>query len=96
MRTPLIRQWVFLLLLIAAAGAATPAQERDRSKIPDKYKWNVADIYPDVSAWRTAKTALEAELPKLRGYEGKLSSSPRVLADAQRVVDDRVCARGDA
>jgi oligoendopeptidase F len=82
MRTPLIRQWVLLLLLIAAAGAATAAQERDRSKIPDKYKWNLADIYPDVSAWRTAKTALEAELPKLRGYEGKLSSSPRVLADA--------------
>ena len=82
MRTPLVRHWLFFLILIAVAGAATPAQERDRSKIPDKYKWNLADIYPDVAAWRTAKTALEAELPKLRGYEGKLASSPKVLADA--------------
>jgi oligoendopeptidase F len=82
MRNPLVRRWAVFLVLIAAAGAATLAQERDRSRIPDKYKWNLADIYPDVSAWRAAKTKLEAELPRLRAYEGKLASSPQVLADA--------------
>ena len=34
---------------------STAAQERDRAKIPDKYKWNLADIYPSEEAWRTAK-----------------------------------------
>ncbi|MGH8187717.1 MAG: hypothetical protein ACREUC_14240, partial [Steroidobacteraceae bacterium] len=81
MRNPLVRRCV-VLLVVAAAGAAVLAQERDRSRIPDKYKWNLADIYPDVSAWRAAKTTLEAELPKLRAHEGTLASSPRVLADA--------------
>jgi oligoendopeptidase F len=67
---------VFALTLVAAA------QERDRSKIPDKYKWNLADIYPDVAAWRAAKEKLAAELPKIRSYQGKLGSSAKPLADA--------------
>ena len=69
-------------LALSALAAAGVAQERDRSKIPDKYKWNLADVYPDVSAWRAAKTKLEAELPKMRSYQGRLGSSPAVLADA--------------
>jgi hypothetical protein len=30
----------------------TIGQERDRAKVADKYKWNLADIYGDVPAWR--------------------------------------------
>jgi oligoendopeptidase F len=70
------------LLLLAALTVAAAAQERDRAKVPDKYKWNLADIYPDVAAWRAAREKLAAELPKIRSYEGKLASSPAVLADA--------------
>ena len=33
-------------------------------------------------AWRAAKTKVEAELPKLRSYQGKLGSSAQALADA--------------
>jgi len=65
-----------LLTLIAAA------QERDRAKIPDRYKWNLADIYPNDAAWRTAKDKLAAEIPQLKQYRGKLASSAATLADA--------------
>ncbi len=85
MRDSLIRRRFRTLLLvtaIAALGAAGLAQERDRNKIPDKYKWNLADIYPDVAAWRSAKAKMEARLPKLRDFQGRLGSSPQVLADA--------------
>src|SRR5687768_13904059 len=70
------------LLVIVALTVATAAQDRDRSKIPDKYKWNLADIYPDVAAWRAAKEKLAAELPGIRSYQGKLGSSAQALADA--------------
>jgi oligoendopeptidase F len=46
------------LVVAAALAVATltvVAQERNREKIPDKYKWNLADIYPSVDAWRAAK-----------------------------------------
>ena len=70
------------LLVIVAITGAMSAQERDRSKIPDKYKWNLADIYPDVAAWRAAKDKLAAELPKIRTYQGTLGSSAAKMADA--------------
>jgi len=60
----------------------TAGQDRDRSAIAEEYKWNLADIYPDVAAWRAAKDAIAPELPRLRGFEGRLGSSAQVLADA--------------
>ena len=58
------------------------SQERDRAKIDSKYKWNLADIYPSVTAWRAAKEKMTAQIPGIRQYAGKLGSSPQVLADA--------------
>ena len=58
------------------------AQERDRVKVEDKYKWNLTDIYPSVGAWRAAKDKVKAQIPSMRQYAGKLGSSPPVLADA--------------
>jgi oligoendopeptidase F len=76
---------VRLFVIVAALAALTlaaVAQERDRAKIPEKYTWNLAEIYPDVTTWRAAKTRIETELPKLRSYQEKLGSSPQALADA--------------
>src|SRR5687767_6394249 len=58
------------------------AQERDRAKVEDKYKWNLTDIYPSLQAWRAAKDKVRAEIPTIRQYAGKLASSPQTLADA--------------
>ena len=66
------------------ASQATPAfsQERDRSKIPDQYKWDLTALFPSDDAWRASKEKLVAQLPELRKPQGKLASSARVLADA--------------
>jgi len=61
---------------------AAAAQESDRSRIPDRLKWNLSDIYPTDAAWRAAKEKLAAEIPSLRQFQGKLGSSPATLADA--------------
>lgn len=53
--------------------------ERDRNKIPDKYKWNLTDIFPDDEGWRDAKAKLLSELPGIEGFRGKLSESPQNL-----------------
>ena len=62
--------------------ALTAEQDRDRSAIGHKYKWNLTDLYPDDASWRAAKDAIARELPTLRGYQGRLGSSAQVLADA--------------
>ena len=74
-----------LLVAVAAIAVASlhgAAQQRDRAQIEDRYKWNLADIYPSVDAWRAAKERIQKELPKIGQFKGKLVSSPSTLADA--------------
>jgi oligoendopeptidase F len=68
--------------LAFALTLTTTAQERDRSQIADKYKWNLAEIYPSDAAWRQAKDQLAAALPGLASYKGTLGSSAARLGDA--------------
>src|SRR5262245_1564898 len=75
-------RWFLTAAACAGLTFSVLAQERDRSKFPDKYKWNLADIYPSKTEWRTAKDKLVADLPQLRQYQGKLTSSASTLADA--------------
>jgi oligoendopeptidase F len=67
--------------LSACLAIAVSAQERDRSKIPDSLKWNLADIYASDAAWRGAKEAFAAELPTLGRFKGKLTATAGSLAD---------------
>ena len=68
--------------IVAMLSLTLLAQERDRSRIPDKYKWNLADIYQTDGAWRAAKDTLAAALPQLGQYRGTLTSSAATLANA--------------
>ncbi len=75
---------VLAVLSVVALTVSVVAQEleRDRSKIPDKHKWNLSDIYPSDAAWRTAKERLAKEIHGLGQYRGRLTLSAVVLADA--------------
>jgi oligoendopeptidase F len=70
------------LVLFAVSTPVSQAQERDRSKLSDEYKWDLTAIYPSDQAWRAAKEKLASELPKLREFQGALASSASRLADA--------------
>jgi oligoendopeptidase F len=58
------------------------AQERDRSQVADKYKWDLTHIYPTDEAWQKAKQNLLADMPTLSAFKGTLASSAATLADA--------------
>ena len=72
---------IALVSAVLGLTLTVAAQERDRSNIPDKYKWNLADLYPSDAAWRAAKDAFAAELPSIGKFKGRLMSSPSTLAD---------------
>ena len=71
-----------LALALTALTITLGAQSRDRSQTPDRFTWNLADLYPSQTAWRAAKDTLAADVPKLRAFQGTLASSGRALADA--------------
>ena len=70
------------VLGIAGIIITSTGQERDRSKMPDKYKWNLADIYPSEAAWREARDKFKDESAQIAQYKGRLMSSAATLAAA--------------
>jgi oligoendopeptidase F len=70
------------MVLFAASTLPSIAQERDRNKIPDEFKWDLTAIYPSDQAWRADKDKLVSQLPELRQFQGALGSSASRLADA--------------
>lgn len=66
-------------LLMFCLAAWTPLlsvpQNRDRGKLPDSTKWNLAEIYPSDAAWQEAKQKFLKELPAVQTYQGTLGKS---------------------
>ena len=72
MRSPL-RQLSTALAVVALSISAA-AQERDRAKIPEKFKWDLGDIYRNEAAWRAAKDKLSADIQALGSFKGKVAA----------------------
>ena len=64
------------------------AQEHDRSKIPDQYKWDLTHIYANNEAWQKAKEKLVAEIPEIEKYKKTLGTSAQQLLGCLDLVTD--------
>jgi oligoendopeptidase F len=64
-----------LLMVSAAARAA------ERSEIPEKYKWNLRDLFATEADWKKAKDGLAADIPNLTKYQGRLGESATVFLE---------------
>jgi oligoendopeptidase F len=62
-------------------------KERDRTYIPEKYQWDLRDIYPDDASWETAKKDFSEKLPQISTFAGKLSESSEHLLHCLELVD---------
>jgi oligoendopeptidase F len=71
-----------IAVLAVALPATMFAQERDRSKVADRYKWDLAPLYTSEAEWRAAKDKLESELPSISQHKGTLAISGQHLYSA--------------
>jgi oligoendopeptidase F len=67
-----IRLFALAVLLSVAAIQLTA---KDRSEIPDKYKWKTSDLFATENAWVQSKDDVASRIPKLAGFKGKLGVS---------------------
>lgn len=84
--------WVAALgFLVAAPGvlaqdpagaAEEPLFYETRDEIPLEYRWDVGAIFADRAAWDAAREKVEAALPGLEEFRGRLGESPETLAAA--------------
>ena len=79
---------VFIILIGFIATGLT--QTLERKDVPEKYKWNLADIYPTVEAWQADVDLLNTEVEKLGEFKGTLGESSESLLNALKTSNDLV------
>jgi len=77
LKRALFGAWVAFM----AVCLAGPAKAVERSDIPNKYQWDMKDLYIDEEAWAAAKQALVKDIPSLSQWQGKLGASAASLLD---------------
>ena len=70
--------WGFVLIFVATIGSA---QVWERNQIPEKYTWNLNDIYATDADWEKARSEVSARFDEIQNYQGKLSKSPKTLLE---------------
>ena len=67
---------------------ATATRSRNRLEIADKYKWNLADIFPGWPEWEEAYRKLEAGIDRYTALKGTLAEGPHRLLEAYKLSDE--------
>ena len=57
-------------------------QSPQRSDVPDKYKWNLADMYPALADWQADIKKVEGNIDDFASYKGKLGENSQNLLNA--------------
>ncbi len=74
-------------VLAATVMAAASVLAADRADIPEKYTWNLADIYPSVTAWSQARADVEKKIGELTPFRGHMGDSGQTLLKALRTQE---------
>jgi oligoendopeptidase F len=74
----IIKTSLLFLVIILLFGNLN-AQTRERSEVPDKYKWDLSVLYGSTEAWQQAKDKLAEKVEMLDDNKGKLNESAETL-----------------
>ena len=91
----LLAGWLALTLFAGLALAQSQTGDvPERSKVDDKYKWHLYDMFKAKDAaeadqrWEADLKTIDAAIPSLKSYEGKISKSPDDLLAFFKVMED--------
>ena len=79
---------LFLVVILFCFANNSFTQNLERSKVDEKYKWNLSEVYPSVDAWQTEVNNISAKIDKLPDFKGKLGSNVETLYSALRTYFD--------
>ena len=80
------------LTFYSPSDVATPeppqVRSRRRDEVPDRFKWNLTDIFPDWTTWEGGYKQLEAGIDRYAALKGTLSQGPDALLRAFRLSEE--------
>jgi oligoendopeptidase F len=88
MRCVLFRVIGFLCTAALVTSAVPPANAVERSEIPEKYTWNLKDVFPGEAVWKAARANALKRIPEIARFKGSLSDSADALLRALTAVMD--------
>src|SRR4026208_1321345 len=65
-----------------ASTPQPPARTRNRLEIPDRFKWNLLDIFQNWDEWEAAYSTLEKGIERYAAFKGTLAQGPGRLLEA--------------
>ena len=68
--------------------SVTAIRSRNRQEIPERYKWNLQDIFSDWDAWQKGYETLDAGIDKYAALKGTLAQGPERLLEAFQLSDE--------
>lgn len=72
----------------APADATAAPALRQRSEIPDRFKWDLTHIFPTWDAWRAAYDELDAQIRAYAALQGTLAHGADALLAAYKLRDE--------
>ena len=82
------KQLYLFVSLLTLFVATTFPQNLQRKDIPDKYKWNLSEIYPSRQAWLADKDNISKKIDEIVKYKGHLAESSDKLLNALKTFFD--------
>ncbi len=83
-----MHKFVMILLIGGLMTLQSMAQNITRQDAPEKYKWDLSQIYKDKAEWKQAKDDIAKRIPVLASYKGHLGDSAAKLNEALRYFVD--------
>lgn len=73
-------QLITAMMLFSTTVAISQMKVRD--ELPEKYKWDLSDLYATDEAWKEEKERVQQEMQKTALYRGKLTQSATALLES--------------
>ena len=77
-----LRSSLVVLTILTLVATTNGYCQKTREEIPEKYKWNLADLFPTDEAWRTAFSDITTRLDQVEKFKGTLTQSSGNLLQA--------------
>ena len=77
-----IKEYFTLLSILFLFASFSFPQQLQRKDVPDKYKWNLQEIYKSKEDWLKDKDVVIKQLDQIAGFQGQLSKSSDIFLKA--------------
>lgn len=83
-----MRAALLALLVLPVLLAPVPSRATEHSAVPEKYKWDLTDLFPNEAAWEKAKQSVASRIPRVESHRGHLGDSADSLYRALAELND--------